>query len=78
MTAPVRHQCVRCGRSQPRERLIYSRYTTSYYCLDFDACDKRAVRRMAMELRSDAEMLARQQFGDALLTADIGLRVVRP
>jgi len=42
--------CARCGKSQPRERLVYSRFTKRYYCgpLEMGACTarlKKLVRR---------------------------------
>jgi hypothetical protein len=79
-----RNACVRCGRNQPRERLIFSKFTKSYYCQDFKACDRRAVRRAAKQLdsptsitpraafegmepyRALAERMARAEWGDAL------------
>jgi hypothetical protein len=36
--------CARCGK-RLGERRIYSAWTKSYYCIDVDACGRRAKRR---------------------------------
>jgi hypothetical protein len=82
MTA--RRQCVRCGRSQPRERLVFSHTTRAYFCMpaEWDACDRRTRRRLKEQaLLEQAVGLAKAEWpeplGDAMLAANIGLTHVR-
>lgn len=43
-----RHSCALCGKPQPRDRLIYSAHTRSYYCRALDgSCERRADRAAA-------------------------------
>jgi hypothetical protein len=73
MTA--RRQCVRCGRSQPRERLVFSHYTRAYFCTpaEWAACDRRAKRRAKIATPVEFD----PSWGDAMLAANIGLTPVR-
>lgn len=43
----VRHACGRCGKQQPAERMVYSKWTRQRYCADLTACAKRARRSVA-------------------------------
>lgn len=39
-------QCARCGKALPNEeRRTFSTWTRNYYCIEIDACDKRAKKR---------------------------------
>jgi len=38
--------CARCGKRLPDEtRRVYSSWTRNHYCIDVDACARRAKRR---------------------------------
>jgi hypothetical protein len=37
-------KCSRCGKRQPAEKMVYSRFTRNHYCADFDPCDRRRIR----------------------------------
>jgi hypothetical protein len=37
-------KCARCGKRQPAEQMVYSRFTRNHYCADFDPCDRRRIR----------------------------------
>jgi hypothetical protein len=39
------YACARCGRRVRPERWVYSRHTGNRYCVELDACAKRARRR---------------------------------
>jgi hypothetical protein len=53
--------CARCGKRQPRERLVHSPKSKKYFCSSFDACEsrtkKKAVKRnpALAQLRAEAE-----------------------
>lgn len=37
--------CARCGKYSSAERMVYSTWTRYHYCIDIDACGRRARRR---------------------------------
>jgi len=38
--------CTRCGKRLPhQDRRLFSAWTRSYYCIDIDACARRAKRK---------------------------------
>lgn len=41
----TRYACARCGKRQPADRMVYSRFTRNRYCRDLTACDRRHHRR---------------------------------
>ena len=47
----IRHACARCGRKQPVERMVYSRFTHSRYCADITACRARAAKVKRAEVQ---------------------------
>jgi hypothetical protein len=36
--------CARCGRRLRQDRWVYSRFTRNRYCIEIDACEKRAKK----------------------------------
>lgn len=45
--AIAKHVCVRCGKKQPADKMIYSTHTRSRYCQNMAACDRRAKKAAA-------------------------------
>jgi len=45
-----RYACAKCGRYEPADRMIYSRFTRNRYCSDDRACTTRAKRRQHREV----------------------------
>lgn len=39
--------CARCGLRTVGNRLMFSRFTRQRYCMDIDACERRAKHRWA-------------------------------
>jgi hypothetical protein len=44
MRAP-RYTCERCGKKGTAEQMLFSRHTGNRYCIEFNACEKRAALR---------------------------------
>lgn len=45
MAAVTRYACARCGKRQPADQMVYSRFTKNRYCRQLDDCARRAKRR---------------------------------
>jgi hypothetical protein len=50
MTGKPRHQCAKCGRYSPADKMVFSRFTKNRYCQDDRACSARAKRRQHREV----------------------------
>jgi len=45
----VRHVCDRCGYKRAADQMIYSRSTKKRYCVEMEACARRAARRKELD-----------------------------
>jgi len=45
----VRHACARCGYRRAAGQMIYSRLTKKRYCIEMEACARRATRRKELD-----------------------------
>jgi hypothetical protein len=77
-----RHACEICGKKQTAPDLIYSRFTKSHYCRDFDACDRRKHRALRRQEQDREQILGsndiEQRIAERVLRAAAGVGIKLP